>query len=70
MIDEAHAAHAPLAPLVPLRELLPWLAFAGLLLLLQLWLVGADQGATSLVPGGYMHEYLHDARHLLGLPCH
>jgi hypothetical protein len=36
----------------------------------QLYFVGADEGATSLVPGHYVHEFVHDGRHLLGFPCH
>ncbi|SAL75368.1 cobalt transporter [Caballeronia choica] len=55
---------------IPLKELLPWLVFGGLLLLLVLYFVGAEQGATSLVPGMYVHEFVHDGRHLLGFPCH
>jgi hypothetical protein len=55
---------------IPLAELLPWAIFAGLMLLLALYFVGAEQGATSLVPGMYVHEFLHDGRHLLGFPCH
>jgi hypothetical protein len=55
---------------IPLRELLPWVVFGGLLMLLALYFVGAEQGATSLVPGMYVHEFVHDGRHLLGFPCH
>jgi hypothetical protein len=55
---------------IPLRELLPWVVFGGLLLLLVLYFVGAEQGATSLIPGMYVHEFVHDGRHLLGFPCH
>ena len=55
---------------IPLRELLPWVVFGGLLLLLALFFVGAELGATSLVPGMYVHEFVHDGRHLLGFPCH
>lgn len=55
---------------VPLRELLPWIVFGGLLMLLMLYFVGAEQGATSIVPGMYVHEFVHDGRHLLGFPCH
>ncbi len=54
---------------IPVRELLPWAAF-GALLLLALWFVGADEGAASIIPGMYVHEFLHDGRHLLGFPCH
>ena len=55
---------------IPLRELLPWIVFGGLLLLLAIYFVGAEQGATSLVTGMYVHEFVHDGRHLLGFPCH
>ncbi len=36
---------------------------------LVLYLVGFDQGAISR-SGMFMHELMHDGRHLLGLPCH
>ena len=55
---------------IPLRELLPWLIFGGLLMLLALYFVGIEQGATSLISGMYVHEFVHDGRHLLGFPCH
>ena len=57
-------------PVIPLRDLLPWALFGGLLLLLVIYFVGAEQGATSLVQGRVVHEFLHDGRHLLGFPCH
>ncbi|MFE4500295.1 CbtB domain-containing protein [Rhodococcus sp. NPDC056743] len=37
--------------------------------MLALYLVGFDQGAISRT-GMYMHELMHDGRHLMGLPCH
>lgn len=40
-----------------------------LMALLTLYLVGFDQGAISR-SGMYLHELMHDGRHLLGLPCH
>jgi hypothetical protein len=55
---------------IPVREILPWAVFAGLLCLLALYFVGAEQGATALFPGMYIHEFVHDGRHLLGFPCH
>ena len=54
---------------IPVREILPWLLF-GIVLLFALYFVGAEEGATSLIPGMYVHEFLHDGRHLLGFPCH
>jgi hypothetical protein len=55
---------------IPVRDLLPWAVFGGLLLVLAIYFVGAEQGATSLVRGMYVHEFVHDGRHLLGFPCH
>jgi hypothetical protein len=54
---------------IPLRELLPWTIFAALLLL-AIYFVGAEEGATSLIQGMYVHEFVHDGRHLLGFQCH
>jgi hypothetical protein len=55
---------------IPVRDLMPWAIFVGLLLLLAIYFVGAEEGATSLIPGMYVHEFVHDGRHLLGFPCH
>lgn len=63
-------APAPAIPAIPLHDLLPWAVLAGLLLLLAIYFVGAEQGATSLISGMYVHEFVHDSRHLLGFPCH
>lgn len=57
-------------PAIPVREILPWALFAGVLLLSLLYLVGMDQGATSVFSGSMLHEFVHDGRHLLGFPCH
>jgi hypothetical protein len=55
---------------IPIRDALPWLIFSGLLLLLALYFVGAEEGATAMFKGTAVHEFLHDGRHLLGFPCH
>lgn len=55
---------------IPVGQILPWAVFAGLMLLLAVYFVGAEEGATSLVKGSYVHEFVHDGRHLLGFPCH
>jgi hypothetical protein len=48
-----------------------WLAGTAFLALLVLYFVGVDQGATSVFGDNmYIHEFVHDARHLLGFPCH
>ncbi len=57
-------------PAIPLREWMPWALFGGLLMLLLIYFVGAEQGATSLLQGRAVHEFVHDGRHLLGFPCH
>jgi hypothetical protein len=61
---------APALPAIPWRALAPFFLFVGLLLLLAMYFVGAEQGVTSLVGGHYVHEFVHDGRHLLGFPCH
>ena len=57
-------------PVIPIAEIMPWAIFAGLLMLLAIYFVGAEQGATSLIQGRAVHEFVHDGRHLLGFPCH
>ena len=57
-------------PVISVREVLPWLVFAALLTIVGLYFVGAEQGATSLLSGTGVHEWVHDGRHLLGFPCH
>lgn len=71
MIPADHAAlPAPLPAALPWRQLAPWAVFGTLLALLALYFVGAEQGATSMVAGHGVHEFVHDGRHLLGFPCH
>ncbi|WP_084149565.1 CbtB domain-containing protein [Komagataeibacter rhaeticus] len=70
MSDTAIGSHAVPSPApIPVRKIAPWLVF-GLLMLLALYFVGAEEGATSIIPGMYVHEWVHDSRHLLGFPCH
>ena len=57
-------------PALSARQVLPWLVFAGLLLLVAVYFLSTEQGATSLLTGTAVHEWLHDGRHLLGYPCH
>lgn len=48
-----------------------WLSLTAFLALVVLYFVGLDQGATSVLGDNmYVHEFMHDARHLLGFPCH
>jgi hypothetical protein len=64
------AVRPAFVPVIPVAELLPWALFGGLLMLLAIYFVGAEQGATTLIQGRVVHEFLHDGRHLLGFPCH
>lgn len=66
----APVAGAPSVPTIPLRELAPWALFFGLLAVLVLFFVSADQGAVSIPSGNAIHEWVHDGRHLLAYPCH
>ncbi|MGH8901114.1 MAG: CbtB domain-containing protein [Egibacteraceae bacterium] len=59
------------------RELLIPALGALLLALFVLYAIGFDQGALASPvthalsdKGGVLHEFFHDARHLLGIPCH
>ena len=60
----------PIPIRIPLREILPWAIFMGVLGLIALYFVGTEQGALSIISGHYVHEFVHDGRHLLGFPCH
>jgi hypothetical protein len=66
---ERGPAPVPL-PIVAPGELVPYVLFAGLLMAILVYFVGAEEGAASVISGGYVHEFVHDARHLLGFPCH
>jgi thymidylate synthase len=47
------------------------LAVWALLALMIYYFVGYDQGAVSVFGSDtHVHEFVHDARHLLGFPCH
>jgi hypothetical protein len=68
---QAVAAPAPIpVPTLSVRALLPWLLFAALLAIVALYFVSTEQGATAVFAGTGVHEWVHDARHLLGFPCH
>jgi hypothetical protein len=48
----------------------PWAVLFGALMLMLMYFVGVEAGATSLISGHWVHEFVHDGRHLLGFPCH
>lgn len=53
---------------IPLRDLRPWALLAAFLIVV-IYLVTLDQGALSR-GGLFLHELMHDGRHLLAVPCH
>ncbi|TWD80422.1 putative cobalt transporter subunit CbtB [Kribbella amoyensis] len=61
-------ARSVAVPAVSPRLLATALLTVGLLLTLA-YLVAFDQGAVSR-SGMFLHELMHDGRHLLGVPCH
>jgi len=72
---EAHQGHplsskAPAIDFSATRAAL-WLSLTAFFALLVLYFIGMDQGATSVFGSNTdIHEFVHDARHLLGFPCH
>lgn len=70
MISASATLSGTRAEPIPVGAILPWAIFACLLLAVAVYFVGAEEGATSLIPGMYVHEFVHDGRHLLGFPCH
>jgi hypothetical protein len=62
------ATPAPVS--IPVREILPWAIFVALLAFVAIYFVGVEEGAFSVFKGMYVHEFVHDGRHLLGMPCH
>jgi hypothetical protein len=64
---ESHPSVIPF----PLTARTLWLGGTVILSLLLYYFIGVDQGATSLFGHGhYVHEFVHDARHFVGFPCH
>jgi Probable cobalt transporter subunit (CbtB) len=63
------AAATPIA--VPISASALWLVGAALMALLVYYFVGVDQGMLSVFGNDtHVHEFVHDARHFLGFPCH
>ena len=65
---QAEPSAAPLR--LPIRDIVPWAVLAVALAAILVYFVGAEQGATSIFGGTWVHEFTHDGRHLLGFPCH
>lgn len=68
---QARQTRVPAIDLSAMRATV-WLSATAFLALLVLYFLGFDQGATSVfgADNTAIHEFVHDARHLLGFPCH
>lgn len=62
----------PAPVVIPLSRAAVWMVIAAVLALAVYYFIGVDQGATSVFGSGStgIHEFVHDARHFLGFPCH
>lgn len=48
-----------------------WLLGTAVMGVLMYYFIGIDQGMVSMFGAdSHVHELVHDARHLLGFPCH
>ena len=70
MVSYSSVIQDTVATPIPIGEILPWAIFGGLLFLLAMYFIGVEEGAMSIFNGMYVHEFVHDGRHLLGFPCH
>ena len=56
---------------LPAAKAVAWLTGTALVALAVYYFVGVDQGAYSVFGQDmHVHEFVHDARHFLGFPCH
>jgi len=65
-MPQATAAVPAALPQIPVTALAPWTIFFSLLTVVVLFFVGA----FSVLEGTLVHEWVHDARHVMGYPCH
>jgi hypothetical protein len=61
-----------MSTVLPISQATLWLSIATLLALSAYYFIGVDEGAMSVFGPNTMvvHEFVHDARHFLGFPCH
>jgi len=63
------AVRTPVVVSLPSAAL--WLIGTALLAVLAFYFIGVDQGMVSVFGSDtHIHEFVHDARHFLGFPCH
>jgi hypothetical protein len=47
-----------------------WTWFVVALALAAIWALSMENGAVLAKSAGTLHEFFHDARHFVGVPCH
>ena len=63
------AVRTPVVVSLPSAAL--WLVGTAVLAVLAYYFIGVDQGMVSIFGNDtHIHEFVHDARHFLGFPCH
>jgi hypothetical protein len=61
----------PTPVVLPISKAAIWLVGTALVALAVYYFIGVDQGMTSVFGHNMaIHEFVHDARHFLGFPCH
>ena len=71
MSSMPHSTTAATPLVVPASKAVFWLAGAALFAIALYYFIGVDQGAVSVFGSDpHVHEFVHDARHFLGFPCH
>jgi Probable cobalt transporter subunit (CbtB) len=64
-------AARPTPVVLPLSKAVLWLVGTAIVALALYYFIGVDQGAASVFGNDmHIHEFVHDARHFLGFPCH
>ncbi|MFF5435086.1 CbtB-domain containing protein [Streptomyces griseofuscus] len=64
-------AALPTPVVLPAAKAVFWLVGTALFALAIYYFTGVDQGAYSVFGKDmHVHEFVHDARHFLGFPCH
>ncbi len=61
----------PTSVVLPATKAALWLTGTATIALALYYFIGVDQGAVSVFGNDlHIHEFVHDARHFLGFPCH
>ena len=56
---------------IPISHAVRWVIGTLIAAFAVYYFVGVDQGAVSVFGADtHIHEFVHDARHFLGFPCH